>query len=327
MVSGIEFCLAFGAHSVVTDPKKIILFEPWNMGDALIATAIALQNPTRLILACNSRWHPFIHAAAEGIAAPELIAVDLNYTNRGRIGRWDRGPLTPISTSAATVATIRGDVRDYIAARKLFPGASIRSSGWFPFVARRSALLNAPYAQGWLPVRNRYRAWASIASVPWQQVERFYEQKLSEPAAPLITIHIGSQWRSKQYPHVAKLADLLARTHPVQIVGAPGDPLPTGVAETDVRHLINHELVDALRASSHVIVNDSGPMHLAAILRCRTHPIARISAIEEWLPPVTVPIVSKAAPKGYRPHRGYVSDSVVEGWPSPEEIVHQLKLN
>jgi hypothetical protein len=327
MVSGIEFCLSSGAHSVVTDSKKIILFEPWSMGDALIAAAIALQDPTRLILACNSRWHPLIRAVAEGIAAPELIAADLNYTNRGRIGRWDRGPLAPISTSATTVTTIRGDVRDYIAARKLFPGASIRSSGWLPFAARRSALLNTPYAKGRLPVRNRYRAWASIASVPWQQVERFYEQKLPEPATPLITIHIGAQWRSRQYPHAAKLADLLTRTHPVQIVAAPGDPLPAGIAETAVRRLINHELVDALRASSRVIVNDSGPMHLAAILRSRTHPIAHMSAIEEWLPPATIPIKAKAIPRGYRPHPAYMSDSVINGWPSPEEILHQLHLD
>lgn len=311
----------------MTDPGKIILFEPWNMGDALIAAAIALQDPTRLILACNSRWHPLIHAAAEGMTAPELIAVDLKYTNRGRTGRWNFGPIPPISISATTVSTIRGDVRDYIAAKKLFPGASIRSSGWLAFAARRSALLDAPYAKSWLPVRNRYRAWASIASVPWQQVERFYQQKLPEPAAPLVTVHIGAQWRSKQYPHVAKLAALLTKTHPIQILAAPGDPLPAGIAETDVRRLIDHELVDALRASSRVLVNDSGPMHLAAILRCRTYPVARMSAIEEWLPPATVPIESKDAPKGYRPHPGYMSDSVADGWPSPEDILHQLLLD
>jgi len=311
----------------VTDAKKLILFEPWNMGDALIAAAIALQDPTRLLLACNSRWHPLIRAAAEGIPTPELITADLKYVNRSRTGRWDFGPLPAISTSATNVATIRGDVRDYLAARKLFPRASIRSSGWLAFAARRSTLLDAPYARSWLPVRNRYRASASIASVPWEQVEHFYQQKLPEPATPLITVHVGAQWRSRQYPHVAKLIDILTRTHHVQIVAAPGDPLPAGIAETDVRRLINQDLVDAFRASSRVIVNDSGPMHLAAILRCRTYPVARMSAIEEWLPPATVPIESKDAPKGYRPHPGYMSDSVVEGWPSPEDIVHRLQLD
>jgi pimeloyl-ACP methyl ester carboxylesterase len=309
----------------VTDSRKLILFEPWNMGDALIAAAIALQDPTRLTLACNSRWHPLIRATAEGIPTPNLISTNLDYVNRGRTGRWSTGPLTAISSSATDVATIRGDIRDYRAAKKLFPNAAIHSNGWLPFAARRSAFLNAPFANGWLPIRNRYRAWAEIASVPWQQVEHFYQQKLPEPSAPLITIHIGAQWRSRQYPHVAKLASLLALTGPVQIVAGPDDPLPTAIAEVNVRRLMNQDLIDAFRLSTHVIVNDSGPMHLAALLRCRTHPIARMSAIAEWLPPATVAIESKATPKGYRPHRAYMSDTIVEGWPSPEAILHQLE--
>ena len=311
----------------MTDTRKLILFEPWNMGDALIAAAIALQDPTRLALACNSRWHSLLRAAAEAIPTPELIAADLSYINRSRKGRWTSGPLTPISTSATQVTTIRGDIRDYRAAKELFPNATIHSSGWLPFAARRSALLDLPYAKGWLPTRNRYRAWASIASVPFEHVEHFYEHKPPEPNPPRITIHIGAQWRSKQYPHVAKLADLLTKTHPVGIVAAPGDPLPEGIAEPDVRRLIDRELIDAFRASSHIIVNDSGPMHLAAILRCRTHPIARASSIEEWLPPTISAIKAKTTPKGYRPHPGYMSDSILEGWPWPEDVVRQLQLN
>jgi hypothetical protein len=314
-------------RSRVTDARKLILFEPWSMGDALIATAIALQDPARLVLACNSRWHDLIRAATEGVAGPELIAADLSYVDRSRTGRWDSGSLPVLSTSATDVATIRGDIRDIIAARKLFPGAMTRSTGWLAFAARRSAFLDMPYAKGWIPVRNRYRAWASIASVPWQQVQRFYEQKFPTPASPLVTVHAGAQWRSKQYPHVARLVDLLSSICSVQIVAAPGDPLPAGIAETDVRRLINQQLVDAFRASSHVIVNDSGPMHLAAILRCRTSPVVRTSGIREWLPPATIPIEAKETPQGYRPHPAYMSDSVIEGWPSPEEIVRQLKLS
>ena len=309
------------------DAEKLILFEPWNMGDALIAAAIALQEPTRLAIACNPHWHPLIRAAGEGLTPRELLAVDLDYVSRRRTGRWNPGPLTVISTAATPVATIRGDIRDYAAARKLFPNASIRSNGWLAFTARRSTLLDLPFARGWLAVRNRYRAWAAITSTPWQLVERFYQQKLPTPPSPLVTIHIGARWRSKQYPHVAKLAELLTKTHQVQIVAAPADPLPDGIAETEVRRLIDHPLVDAFRASTHVIINDSGPMHLAAILRCHTHPIARISSIEEWLPPATIPIEAKATPQRLPASPRVQSDTVIEGWPSPEEIVDRLKLN
>ncbi|WP_260736249.1 glycosyltransferase family 9 protein [Tunturiibacter lichenicola] len=310
----------------MTDARKLILFEPWSMGDALIATAIALQDPARLVLACNSRWHDLIRAVTEGGTAPELIAADLSYVDRSRKGRWDSGSLPVLSTSATHVASIRGDIRDTIAARKLFPRASVQSTGWLAFAARRSALLDIPYAKSWLPVRNRYRAWASIASVPWQQVQSFYEHKLPEPPSPLVTLHVGAQWRSKQYPHVARLVELLSSICRVQIVAAPGDSLPAGIAETDVQRLINQPLVDAFRASSYVIVNDSGPMHLAAILRCRTLPVVRTSGIREWLPPATIPIEAKSTPRGYRPHPSYMSDSVLEGWPSPEEIVKNIEI-
>jgi hypothetical protein len=307
---------------------KLILFEPWNMGDALIALAIALQAPGRLTLACNIRWHPLIRAAAEatGTTCPELIAANLDYTNRTRTGRFDFGSLAPIATSASSVATIRGDIRDCLAAKKLFPQASIHTSGWLAFAARRSAVLDLPHAKGWLPIRNRYRAWATLASIPWPQIETFYNQRAQASTTPLITIHIGAQWRSKQYPHVAKLAELLSQTTPIQIVGAPNDPLPTGISENDILRLTDQKLIDAFRASSHVLVNDSGPMHLAALLRCRTHPITRISAIAEWLPPATTAIEAKSTPRGYRPHPAYMSDSVVEGWPSPQEVIRHLDL-
>ena len=88
----------------------------------------------------------------------------------------------------------------------------------------------------------------------------------------------------------------------------------------------DQKLIDAFRASSLVLVNDSGPMHLAALLRCRTHPITRISAIAEWLPPATTPVEGKSTPRGYRPHPAYMSDSAVEGWPSPQEIIRHLDL-
>jgi hypothetical protein len=309
------------------DAKQLILFEPWNMGDALIAAAIALQDPARLILACNSRWHPLLRAVAEGLTPPQLVPVDLDYVHRTRTGRWNSRPLAPISTSSTPVATIRGDIRDYLAAKKLFPNARIHATGWLAFAARRSSLFDLPYAKAWLPIHNRYRAWSEIASIPWKRVERFYQQKSAAPPTPLITIHIGAQWRSKQYPHVAKLAELLTKTHPVQIIAGPADPLPEGITETQIRRLIDHDLVNAFHTSSHIIVNDSGPMHLAALLRRPTHPIARIANIRDWLPPATTPIEAKSTPKGYRPHPAYMSDAVIEGWPSPEEIVAQLKLN
>ncbi len=85
----------------------MILFEPWNLGDAFIAAAIRFQDPARLTLACNSRWHPLIRAAAEadGIST-NLIAADLDYVNRGCTGRIALGTLPSFATREEVV-TIR----------------------------------------------------------------------------------------------------------------------------------------------------------------------------------------------------------------------------
>ena len=294
------------------------------MGDALIAAAVALQAPDRLIVACNTRWHPLIQAASEGLHALEVLPVDLEYVHRQRRGRWDLGSL-PSFPHHTRVLSSRGDIRDFLAAKRIFPNSSVRCAGWLGFAARRSALLDLPFARGWLKVRNRYRAWAGMARVPWPDLEDFYRRTPAPPSSPLVTLHVGAQWRSRQYPYVATLAEQLSRTAGVQIVAGPGDLLPAAVREADVCRLVNHELVHAFRASSLVVVNDSGPMHLAALLRCRTLPLCRVSSTELWLPPMVTPLRAVDVPKGYQPHSRYMSDEVIDDWFSPEVIVREIE--
>ena len=40
--------------------------------------------------------------------------------------------------------------------------------------------------------------------------------------------------------------------------------------------------------------------------------------------PLRKKLFPKATPTGYRPHPGYMFDSIIEGWPSPEDILDQL---
>jgi ADP-heptose:LPS heptosyltransferase len=214
-----------------------------------------------------------------------------------------------------------------MAAKQIFPKSSLAFNGWTGFIARRSRLIDLPFAQGLLKVQNRYRAWASIANVPWQQVERFYVSRMSNEKSTSIMIHVGAQWRSRQYPNVGELATALREFGPVQIVAGYHDPLPTGVDESHVSRLMDHEFLDKLRASSHVIANDSSPMHLAPLMRCRTTVISRLSAIEQWIPPTVNAICSNKAPKGYRPDPAYESDSVISGWPTVEEVVKSFRAS
>ena len=308
----------------MTKATNFVLFEPWHLGDALIAYAVAAQDPDRLSLACHPRWHTIIRALSEGMEMPQLLSVDLPYINKQKPKPWQLGEL-PVIPVRSEVASIRGDIRDYFAARRIFPCSKLIFSGWTAFFARRSSLLNIPFAHGWLPVRNRYRAWASIAKVPWERVDSFYRIREEENKDFPIVIHVGAQWRARQFPHISELAAALSEYAHVKIVAGQRDSLPEGIEEADVLRVVDRELVDTFRDSSYVICNDSGPMHLAALLRRRTIVISRLSAIAEWIPPAVVAVQSLQAPKGYMPDPGYHSEEVIAGWPTISEVVRSLQ--
>jgi hypothetical protein len=297
---------------------RAILFEPWNLGDAIVAMATAMQDPDRLCVACHSKWHNILRSAAHGLRMPELLTVDLGYVSRNKSDNFNIGTL-PEWVKDATILSIRGDIRDYLAAKKIFSKSRIRMTGWFSFFAKRVPILDIPFAHGWLPIRNRYRAWASLANVSWDSVENFYRQKVRAPDTPTIAVHVGAQWRSRQFPYFAELVATLRKSFSVKVIAGANDPLPDGMGETDVKRLLDRDLVEAFKASTYVVANDSGPMHLAAFVRSRTIVISRKAAISEWLPPTAVAVESVFAPKGYRSER--LSDSVSTGWPSASEIV------
>lgn len=321
-----------------------IAFEPWGLGDAVIAAAALRERATSgaewrdLSLATRSQWHPLLRAAAAayGEELPfRLLATDLPYTTRDRTGPFDTGQARPVITRPANpseapiVLSIRGDARDWIAARKLFPGARTYTSGWFAFLARRIAPLGLPSALGWTPVRNRYEAWADLLGMRIGNLDAAYadlRERRAQSATPnRLAIHVGAQWRSRQYPHVARLAqEARARGLEPRIIAGPSDPLPTDVGESEVLRPGVTELITELRSAQWVVTNDSGPMHLAAFSGCSVTALARVTDIEEWRPPGVQVIQSPAMPRGYRPSPDYCSDRVLEEWPEPEEVLKRI---
>ena len=266
---------------------KRVLFEPWHLGDAIIAASALRIHSQDLALACQSRWHPLLRVAlADGVTVPELIPLDLPYVNRDRKSRADVERL-PRNWKAPQVLGIRGDVRDRYAAGRIFPDSSVRMSGWLPFFARRNWLLDLPFRAGWYQVRNRYLAWARLVGVAPVQLDASYRHRLLSPSGNTLALHIGAQWRSRQYPLARELRDLLtANGFHVRLIAGPGDALAPGLLEREVSRPVDAALCAALAASVAVVANDSGPMHLAALLGCRTLVISRISNIDEWLPPM-----------------------------------------
>jgi hypothetical protein len=302
-----------------------ILFEPWALGDAVIAAATAREAPEELTLACHSKWHALLQAAAPNL---RLTAVDLPYSTRDRRSALDLGsPAGRIREDAASlpeVLSIRGDLRDWIAIKRLYPGSRARISGFGPFLTRRSPILDIPYRLGLLPIRNRYRAWAELSGTPFESIQRSYRAlKDGRSKDGPILIHLGAQWRSKQFPQVSELLEILRKYQKVLLIAAPHDKLPHGLEQTSVQRVIGQPLTNLFATARCLIANDSGPMHLAAFMGCPTAVVSRASNFAEWAPPEVEVIAAQDMPRGYRPDPRYASDEILEGWPSAAQVADQ----
>jgi|GEM_PF-2595395 hypothetical protein len=278
-----------------------VFFEPWGFGDAVIAAAVAREVPDA-VLAIKPQWQPLLSPL-------RIVPVSLPYTTRDRRHVWDMSNAGTLLTEPCEVLNIRGDPRDWWAAKRLFPAGRRRFNGWLQFAPHYIGLLDWKLR----PVRNRYRAWAALAGIPFAQLEASYRQR--QAAAPRnrrVIIHTGASRRCRQYPHCAELATLLRQRG--------FDP----VVVTGVEQARDAALVEIFRHAEWVVANDSGPMHLAAYLGCRTLAIARVTNIHEWLPPATRFVASPWMPRGYRMDPRYNSDEVLTGWPAPAEVAAAL---
>lgn len=302
---------------------KKILFEPWHLGDALIAASVLKLSPDRFILACASRYHVLIRSFFPVASAVTLMPLDLSYTS-DHAHRFQIGELAAQSLDRHEILSIRGDPRDYWSARKLFPKADISMTGWSGFMARRIKPLNWPFALGLLPVKNRYRLWAQIAGIDFKGVEAAYDAPTYEPASHRkVAIYVGARYFSRQYPHVSQLATLL-RAQGVEV-----DFFANQKAEADNLQL-KAQLIDetsvapTLRKYGTLITNDTAYLHVGPFLGLKTFVVSRISNIAEWLPPRASPIVAKDSPRGYAAHPGYNFHAPVGGWPTADEVVEHV---
>jgi hypothetical protein len=310
----------------------VAVFEPWSMGDALIAASVLATSGRPAALVCHPRWHAVLGEwmRGEGVSL-ELLLVELAYTTRQRRNPFDltdalaRAQADQRFAAIREVFSARGDLRDAWAARRLFPGARLRLSGWEPFFCRKSAWLDRAFHAGRALITNRYVLWGHALGVSTEALDAAYharrERATPEREAGTVAIHLGAQWRSKQYPYVAELRDELRRRgREVQLLAGPGDPLPEGITQSEVLRAVDLELIAQLRRAGDVITNDSGPLHLAALLGCEVTAVGNPSNLREWLPPGARCLPGSLMPQGYRPDPRYSSDSVLEGWPAAATV-------
>lgn len=315
--------------------SKPILYEPWGLGDAVIAARVASLRPGKYRLACQKKWHSLLEDIFDNKI--DFEAVEPAYTERDRNSAFDFSGTTSntiLDRTSIPLYSIRGDIRDWMGAKKLFPNSQRTFTGWFAFFARRISILDFPFHFGIFEIRNRYQAWAKLLKIDWNEVIQDQQEKITsfkarqenlDPSSLPVSIHIGAQWKSRQYPHVLELVKKMKEKgiH-YQILAGPKDSLPYEVNENLVLRCQGSELLEAIQKSKLFLTNDSGPMHVASAVGCPTFGIARVTQIQEWLPPLGNSIKSPKMPKGYAPDSRYASDAIIEEWPNPDEITDYL---
>lgn len=303
-----------------------LAFEPWSLGDAVIAARVARERPGSAVLVAP-RWTETLKVLWPGL---ELRTVDLAYTLKGQGRTWKDAlkTIVPDREFSGEVVSIRGDVRDRRVARQMYPRAQFRFSGLAAFAARHSRLINVPFRLGLWPVMNRYARWANALGVTLPEFD------FSPPARPVrrILVHMGAQWLSKRYPWPVPLRDLLrSRGFHVDLALGPGDSPIEGTNPKDVLTLSGRELVGFMRERTDLVLcNDSAPMHIAAANEKPAGVFTALTDIREWRPPGRVLLFERRPHCGYGASPHYMSDRLLANeafWNTPEEILSRLETS
>jgi hypothetical protein len=303
-----------------------ILLEAWGLGDALIAASFLRACRPDTALVCNIKWVSLVRSALAQLDPLRIMGISFHRRADGLLPRiWTTSTRLPAVEHAGHVYSIRGYIRDYALAKKLFPLAKIHMNGWAEFFAWHSRIGDALGRMGCYAVKNRYDLWSSLLNMPVPAALSKRSLPKRPAANPHILIHAGAGWRCRQYPHVCEVRRLLLQCGcTVSVVAAPGDVLPEGIDESGVERCRDSGLIDRLAKADVACVNDSGPMHLSRLLGVSTVAVARVCNIRYWKPPGTETVCAADMPGGYRPHSSYLSNRIVGGWPDAARVAARI---
>jgi hypothetical protein len=300
-----------------------LLFEPWGLGDACIAAAVAIHGRDCAV-ACRSAWHPLIEAAVKKNGKEvRLIEASVAYGVRF-IEKNEANQVSVLKAKFLEVLSIRGDFRDYIWMVRQYHDARIRMCGWLIWLSRRILWVDF-LIRKMIPVRSRYVQWANFLGIesdslglarPWPDQVR------------QIGIHIGAQWRSKQYPHVAALLKILRENNcSVLVFAGEKDTLPDGLQDHEVVRAMGADLISQMGQVDLMITNDSGPMHACYLSGIPFLAIFGTANAQEWAPPGARYLSANFMPSGYKSAELYATDDVLPGWPSADDIFSLIQSN
>ncbi len=297
-----------------------VLYEPWGLGDACIAVSAAIAEG-QCAVACRSIWHEIINVALfERGYKIILLTADPPHGLRGN-SEYTKYTHSNLDKYVTKVISIRGDPRDLLHMRRRFANAKLEMTGWSITTARYLPVIDRLITK-FSPVKSRYYQWADALKVERSLIATAPEcrEKIKS-----ICIHVGAQWKSKQYPYVAALRLALNNAGcKVEILAGPGDPLPESLSEIDVNRCAGSDLVKRMKCHDLVVTNDSGPMHVAHLADIPYFSIFGTANAGEWAPPGARYCRSSFMPNGYRSAKAYSTDRVLVGWPTAVDVASKI---
>lgn len=303
-----------------------IFFEPWGLGDAIIAASFFRNCADPCVLVVDQKWLPIMNRLITLDPNKKIIGVDPKYTRKfdKKFGLEKVGDKSTY-TKQDVVYSIRGDVRDYFFAKMIFKKAKVKMQGWYPFLAFRYRFFDLVYSLGLVRPQNRYESWEKLTGIKYMPAEALSPKNNPNTKAKIL-IHIGAQWSCRQFPNVKELVYTLENLgFGVTIVRGPGDPLPDGIEESRTVTLINNALIDNLMNHDLIIANDSGVMHLSCFLGRTTLVISRVSCIKIWGPPRCHSVSSKKEPTGFNPDPEHLTSNRLSDWPEISDIMRKIQ--
>jgi ADP-heptose:LPS heptosyltransferase len=290
--------------------KKVLLFEPWHLGDVAVALSVIKQfkqNDSEFSLVCNTKWESW---ASNTKLITKVFGFSPAWTMRRQLDKYNplNYPLSQIlefkrnvlNYRPDVIVDLRGDIRAKFFLKLLF-GSSIK-------------IVSEKMPKG-VSVYQRGRAMQDYLKSNPSTTN--FTSGLSTGNS--LTVFLGASDKNRMVPEEPAI-DLIIKLHEkgytLNLILQPSDNLNRVEQIKKERNLANLKLIMGdvvhvsriIEDSSLVLSTDSGWLHVSFFYGIPTVGLFAFDTIKTWLPPGASYVVPrKVYPAYYRYKRKYQS--------------------
>jgi ADP-heptose:LPS heptosyltransferase len=289
--------------------KKILLFEPWHLGDVAVAMSVCRPfagQGTSFALACNPKWQSW--ALGTGIIS-EAIPVSAPWT-----GRHKREKYNPFNYKVSKIREFRSRVLAYKPDLILDLRGDIRANIFLTLLFGKHCEVRSAKNQSCRNVYNRGELIQSVLGYPSVQY-RFMSNQTDRKKA--VTLFFGASDRNRIVPTEASFKVLTAlhkEGYELNLILQPSDDRETithlkqslGLQRLNILEGSLTEISSFIKETAIVVSTDSGWLHIAHFYGKPTIGLFGFDTMKNWLPPGSSYITAKELyPDHFRYKRKY----------------------